>query len=34
MFRRRVTIASLLAVILFFALVFAGLRAGTTMWMR
>jgi hypothetical protein len=34
MFRRRVTIASLLAVILFLALVFAGLRAGTTIWMR
>ena len=34
MFRRRVTIASLMAVILFLALVLAGLRAGTTMWMR
>ena len=34
MFRRRVTIASLLAVIVFFGVVFAGLRSGTAMWMR
>lgn len=31
---RRITIAGLLLIVVFFGVVFAGLRSGTTMWMR
>jgi hypothetical protein len=34
MYRLRLTIASLLVVIVFFGVVLAGLRSGTTVWMR